>query len=194
MTLVDLLSLVSSVAASAAAVMAYLGKEAVGVLQKQHDSALRQIEESHKAELAKQLEDFKKSLAFFGAVDTELRSMRIQSYSALWQQTRVLPKWPKDPSVGYRSLSELSAGLRGWYFGATDAVPGGMLLTEDAMHAYKALQAQIAEVVSVYEIAHDTDRALAPVDYEAVRRCASALRTELTKDLLSRRETPGSAA
>ncbi|WP_367848620.1 hypothetical protein [Rhodoferax sp. WC2427] len=192
MTLVDLLSIVSSVAASAAAVMAYLGKEAVGVLQRQHDSALRQIEESHKTELAKQLEDFKKSLAFFGAVDTELRSMRIRSYSALWQQTRVLPKWPKDASVGYQALTELSAALRGWYFGGNDTVPGGMLLTVDAMNAYKALQSQIAEVVSVYGIAHDTDQALAPGDYEAVRRCASALRTELTKDLLSRRETPGS--
>lgn len=192
MTLVDLLSVVSSVAASAAAVMAYLGKEAVGVLQRQHDSALRQMEESHKAELAKQLEDFKKSLAFFGAVDTELRTMRIKSYSELWQRTKVLPKWPRDPSVGYGSLTELSAGLRGWYFGAQDAVPGGMLLTEDAMNAYKALQSQIAEVVSVYDIAHDTDRALAPGDYETVRRCASTLRTELTKDLLSRRETPGS--
>lgn len=190
MTLVDLLSVVSSVAASAAAVMAYLGKEAVGVLQKQHDSALRQIEETHKAELAKQLEDFKKSLAFFGAVDTELRSMRIQSYSALWQQTRVLPKWPKDPSVDYPSLTELSAGLRGWYFGGNGAVPGGMLLTVDAMNAYKALQAKIAEVVS----AHAMDQVLEPGDYEAVRVCASALRTELTKDLLSRRETPGSAA
>lgn len=192
MTLVDLLSVVSSVAASAAAVMAYLGKEAVGVLQKQHDSALRQIEESHKAELAKQLEDFKKSLAFFGAVDTELRTMRIRSYSALWQQTRVLPKWPQDASVDYPSLTEFSAGLREWYFGTKDAVPGGMLLTVDAMNAYKALQTQIAEAVSARGIGHATHEPLTPGDYEAVRACASALRTELTKDLLSRRETPGS--
>lgn len=190
MSLVDLLSIVSSVAASAAAVMAYLGKEAVGVLQKQHDSALRQIEESHKAELAKQLEDFKRSLAFLGTVDSELRNMRIQSYSALWQQTGVLPQWPRDASLAYQSLADLSAHLRGWYFGAKGAVPGGMLLTEDAMHAYKALQSQIAKVVS----AHAMDQVLEPGDYEAVRACASALRTELTKDLLSRRETPGSAA
>nr|WP_315245428.1 hypothetical protein [uncultured Albidiferax sp.] len=188
MTLVDLLSVVSSVAASAAAVMAYLGKEAVGVLQRQHDSDLRQMEETHKAELAKQLEDFKKSLAFLGAVDSELRSMRITSYSDLWKQTRVLPKWPRDPTVDCQSLTDLSTGLRGWYFGGKDAVPGGMLLTVDAMNAYKALQSQIAEVVS----AHASDPMLAPGDYEAVRACASTLRTELTKDLLSRRETPGS--
>ena len=116
--------------------------------------------------------------------------MRIKSYSDLWQRTKVLPKWPMDESATYQTLADLSKDLREWYFGMPDSVPGGMLLTEDAMNAYKALQAKIAEVVS----GSDSTRKLTPEDYEEVRERSSAMRTELTRDLLSRRETPGDAA
>jgi hypothetical protein len=189
MSMAEVLSLLSSVAASVAAVIAYLGREAVSALQKQHESDLRRVEESHKAELARQSEDFKRTLAFFGAVDTELRGLRIKSYSELWRRTRALPRWPVDESFTYARLRAFSEALREWYFGHDTDAPGGMLLTEDAAQAYRALQTRVAQSLATA----DPARRLDADDYAAVRALSSALRTELTRDLLSRRETPGSA-
>src|SRR4030095_17053816 len=101
---------------------------------------LRRLEESHKAELTRQTEDFKRTLAFIGTVDTELRGLRIKSYSELWQRTRVLPRWPIDESYTYAKLHKYSERLRDWYFGDNTDAPGGMLLTEDAALAYRTLQ------------------------------------------------------
>ena len=189
MTTAELLSLISSVAASVAAVIAYLGREAVSALHKRHDSDLRRLEESHKSELAKQTEEFKRLASFFGSVDTELRSLRIKSYSQLWRTTRALPRWPIDEAFTYAKLLAYSEDLRNWYFGNEGEAPGGMLLTEDAAVAYRRLQGRITEALKPA----DHTRRLDPAEYESIRGLASALRTELTRDLLSRRETPGSA-
>lgn len=190
MSISELLSLLSSVAASIAAVVAYLGREAVSALHKQHDSDLRRLEESHKSELARQTEDFKRLVSFFGSVDTELRSLRIKSYSELWRTTRALPKWPVDESFTYANLRSYSENLRSWYFGNDKEPPGGMLLTEDAAQSYRNLQSKIADALN----ASDPAERLAPAEYEVIRELGSTMRTELTRDLLSRRETPGSAA
>jgi len=189
MSVTEALSLLSSVAASVAAVIAYLGREAVSALQKQHDSDLRRLEESHKSELARQTEEFKGALSFFGSVDTELRGLRIKSYSELWRTTRALPRWPIDSSFTYARLRAYAEDLRSWYFGKDVEAPGGMLLTEDAAQAYRNLQTRIAEALEGSDPAAPLD----PEEYESVRELASAMRTELTRDLLSRRETPGSA-
>lgn len=190
MSVAEVLSLLSSIAAAVAAVIAYLGREAVSALQKQHESDLRRLEESHKSELTRQMEEFKRTLAFFGTVDTELRALRIKSYSELWRRTRGLPRWPADKSYTHARLQDYSEKLRDWYFGDNAEAPGGMLLTEDAALAYRALQSSIAEKL----LNKDPAVKLSPDDYEAIRALSSALRTELTRDLLSRRETPGSAA
>jgi hypothetical protein len=189
MSVSEVLSLLSSVAASIAAVIAYLGREAVSALQKQHDSDLRRLEESHKSELARQMEEFKRTLSFFGSVDTELRGLRIKSYSELWRTTRALPRWPIDESFTYAKLRTHSEELRNWYFGKDGEVPGGMLLTEDAAQAYRNLQIRIAEALGAW----DPAKKLNPAEYEIIRELGSTMRTELTRDLLSRRETPGSA-
>lgn len=190
MSVSDVLSLLSSRAATIAAVIAYLGREAISALQKQRDSDLRRLEESHKAELARQAEDFRRIVSFFGSVDAELRNLRIKSYSELWRMTRALPRWPVDESFTYAKLRAYSEDLRGWYFGKESETPGGMLLTEDAARSYRNLQISIAETLRA---ADPADR-LAPAEYEALREVGSTMRTELTRDLLSRRETPGSAA
>lgn len=190
MSVSEVLSLLSSVAASIAAVIAYLGREAVSALQKQHDSDLRRLEESHKSDLARQTEEFKRLASFFGSVDTELRSLRIKSYSELWRTTRALPRWPIDESLTYAKLREYSEDLRGWYFGKDGEPPGGMLLTEDAAKSYRNLQSTIAKALDVAT----PGARLAPSEYEEIRELGSSMRTELTRDLLSRRETPGSAA
>lgn len=183
MNLAEALSLVSSVAASIAAVVAYLGREAVSALQKERESDLRRIEESHKADLAKQAEDFKQTLAFFATVDTELRALRLKSYSELWRRTRVLPRWPFDASTTYGDMARYSETLRDWYFFFPEEAPGGMLLTQAAAKAYRTLQTELAEVLKV----HDLAQTLSPEHYEAIRKLSSYLRTELTEDLVSRR-------
>jgi len=190
MNVSEVLSLLGSVAASIAAVLAYLGREAVSALQKQHDSDLRRLEESHKSELARQAEEFKRLVGFFGSVDTELRGLRIKSYSELWRTTRALPRWPVAESFTYAQLRSYSEGLRDWYFGKDGEPPGGMLLTEDAAQSYRNLQTRIAKAL---EAPHPAD-SLGAAEYEAIRELGSNMRTELTRDLLSRRETPGSAA
>jgi hypothetical protein len=124
MSVLEVLSIFSSLAASIAAVIAYLGREAVSALQKQHDSDLRRLEESHKSELARQMEDFKRQVSFFGSVDTELRDLRFKSYSELWRITRALPRWPVDKQFTYEKLGKYSENLRSWYFGTDDRQPG----------------------------------------------------------------------
>jgi hypothetical protein len=131
-SIADVFSLIGSLAATVAAVIAYLAREAVSALQKQHESDLRRLEETHRAELARQTEDFKRTLGFFGSVDTELRGLRIKSYSELWRRTRVLPRWPIDESLTYTKLREYSEKLREWYFGDGGDTPGGMLLLRPA--------------------------------------------------------------
>jgi hypothetical protein len=191
MSVAELLSLFSSIAASAAAVIAYLGREAVSAMQKQHESDLRRLEESHKADLTRQTEDFKRTVAFFGTVDNDLRNLRITPYSELWRTTRVLPRWPIDDKYTYADLRKYSEQLRNWYFGEDkEGAPGGMLLTEDAAHAYRNLQTRLATVLATADAA----RSLDPSDYESIRASCSTLRTELTRGLLSRREPPRSAA
>jgi hypothetical protein len=140
--------------------------------------------------LARQTDDFKRTLEFFGTVDKDLRNLRIQSYSNLWRRTRALPRWPIDESFTYARLRGYAENLRDWYFGEGTEAPGGMLMTDDAALAYRTLQTKIATGLASAEPA----RTLDPGDYAAIRELCSALRTELTRDLLSRRETPGSAA
>ena len=188
MSVLEVLSMFSSLAASIAAVIAYLGREAVSAMQKQHDSDLRRLEESHKSELARQTEDFKRLVSFFGSVDTELRDLRFKSYSELWHITRVLPRWPVDEQFTYEKLGKYSENLRSWYFGTDGRQPGGMLLTEDASQSYRNLQTRIADILKSPRLADK----LTDENYEEIRKLGSTLRTELTRDLLSRREAPGS--
>lgn len=184
----DLAQVVSLVGSTAAAGLSLFVKHAISALERRHESELRRMEESHKTELARQMEDFKKTLSFLGAADTELRAWRVKSYAELWQITRVLPRWPVDPSASYDSLKSLSEKLRHWYFGTGTDVPGGMLLTPDAVAAYRALQDAITESIQGKELSMPLDAG----DYQAIRLLCSRLRDRLSQDIISRRETPGS--
>ncbi len=111
--------------------------------------------------------------------DEELRDLRTQVYKTLWKLTEVLPKWPRA-DVKYSDLLEFSGKLRRWYFGE-----GGMYLSRRCQRRYAALQDTLSMVLS-----SATGREAEPVsdpDYDAVRDRCSALRTEMTEDLLSRR-------
>ena len=110
-------------------------------------------------------------------VDESLRADRIKYYAPLWEKTALLPRWPRASDVTYARLHALSLELRDWYF-----AQGGMFLSETARKAYGDLQHVLTGVGDA-----SRNELLAGADYTRVLERCSALRTELTRDLLSRR-------
>jgi hypothetical protein len=118
---------------------------------------------------------------FIGEIDLDLRKRRIEVYESLWKSTALLPKWPRAESVTYADLAALSQQLREWYYGS-----GGMYLSKTSRdEGYGPLQGAITSVLGEGKIG-----VLSPADYEAVRKKCSALRTMLTEDIETRRESP----
>ena len=148
--------------------------------EEEHRSALRRFEEDQKSVLKRSEELHKSALAFATAIDTDLRTKRIPVYAELWERTGVLPMWPWNTELEYQGLHQLTHDFRDWYFKR-----GGIYLSESARDAYFEVQKCINAILErgpAGRISHD--------DYQAVRAMCSALRTELTEDLLSRREAP----
>jgi hypothetical protein len=125
--------------------------------------------------------------------EARLQVIREREYLKLWRMTQVLPKWPKASDVTCERLLQFSKDLQNWYFAG-----GGMYLSRQAQGTYKALQEVLAGRVRPHiergRLARTTERdrtrAARPVtdaDYEAIRAKCSSLRTQLTKDLESRR-------
>lgn len=126
-------------------------------------------------------------------IDESLREARIAVYQPLWQQTSLLPKWPKVPDVTYANLLELSVWMRDWYFNR-----GGIYLSAKSRAAYGKLQETIQAVIAEKDkeaiqplnqatVAAKRTETLSEKHYECLRDKCSALRTEMTKDLLSRK-------
>ena len=74
------------------------------------------------------------------------------------------------------------ADLRSWFFNS-----GGMFLSAKAREAYGEVQESLTSVLKNNQ---DGRIRVAEVDYDAILAKCSALRAELTHDLLSRREAP----
>ena len=110
-------------------------------------------------------------------VDETLRERRDKDYLALWQLTGILPKWPKA-RVSYLEIDARTQALRDWYFGG-----GGLYLSSEARAAYGAAQKALCAAV---ESAKNPALELGTKDYDRLQEVLSALRTELTRDLLSR--------
>ncbi|GEM_PF-1735952 len=145
-----------------------------------YGSSLKRLEAEHGA-LLKTIEELNKStLAFTSAVDTDLRTRRIEVYSELWEKSGTLPLWPRNRDLSYTDLQNLALAFRDWYF-----KKGGIYLSRNAREAYGELQKHLTSVLSASSEGLVTDS-----DYESIQKKCSALRTELTTDLLSRREAP----
>lgn len=124
------------------------------------------------------------------AYDETMRTARIEAYKGVWAVTGAFPKFAQTAPVDSALLKATSVKLRDWYFSGS-----GMFLTDKSREAYFDLQKQIA--LHVGELASDPSRALSEMDYESLRACASALRSNLCTDLNSRMQpvltTPPSA-
>ena len=117
-------------------------------------------------------------------IDESLREERVRQYRVLWEKTGLLPLWPRAEHVTYARLSRMSTDFRDWYFHG-----GGLFLSTRARKAYGKAQEAIAAVLEAQ--GGDRDAALSAPDYDALQQRLSALRTELTGDLLSRRRALG---
>jgi hypothetical protein len=110
-----------------------------------------------------------------------LRANRETVYKTLWKKLELLPQWPRNANLTYRDLDALSAEMRNWYFGE-----GGIYLSEKARNAYGIVQKALVESL----VAADPASKVGDIQYEAIRVHCSALRSELTEGLYSRREAP----
>ncbi len=119
-------------------------------------------------------------LAVRTKVDEALLKTREDLYKPVWDRMRLLPKWPRRNKVTYEQLTAFSESLRDWYFDG-----GGMYLSGGAQKKYANLQDTIAAVLRRQMSGDVSDK-----DYDDIRDRCSALRTEMTKDLLSRRHAP----
>jgi hypothetical protein len=141
--------------------------------EKRFESALRRSESLHQS-----------LLSTATTIDTDLRTHRIEVYAELWKRTGSLPKWPRNLDLDYQELQHLTSDLRKWYFER-----GGMYLSTTARKAYGDVQEAFASVLK-----EKKGGTVSEDDYDVIRDQCSALRNELTRDLLSRREAPDISA
>jgi hypothetical protein len=126
-------------------------------------------------------EAYKSAIELNAQIDIHLREQRIKVYATIWKETGIVPRWPRATNVAYADILRFSEALRAWYFGEQ----GGMWLSSEARKAYGNLQETNTTILTQH-----TEGPLAPDDYEAILAKCSALRTELTNDLVSRRAAP----
>jgi hypothetical protein len=111
------------------------------------------------------------------AVDDDLRSRREQPYARLWALTKLIARSPRTP-VAWHEITTLNSDLRVWYY--DDG--GGMYLSQTALTAYVDLRALLSEAVDRHRHCDRVDDAT----YDRIQAACSALRGELTRDVLSR--------
>ena len=147
---------------------------------KEHDWSLKRLEAEYGSSLKRVEESHKATVAFASALDVDLRTQRTKAYAVLWGKTGRLPQWPRDEKLQYSDIQTLTEELRDWYFQT-----GGIYLSESAQKVYGTVQKVIQAALSSRKTGF-----VEGADYKSIREACSALRTELTEDLLSRREPP----
>jgi hypothetical protein len=110
-------------------------------------------------------------------IDVRVLRTRLRSYPELWRYSSAVPRWPRNSKLTYEQLEVLSKQFRAWYFES-----GGMYLSRNARKAYGAAQESLASCLDGAK----PDERVTSEDYDRVQIALSALRTELTRDVLSR--------
>ena len=146
-----------------------------------HATMLGQNLDTHRALLGFAADERRNVLAQASAFDTDLRERRIPVYTELWRLTRLLPQWPRATGLTGHHFRSFSENLRKWYFSG-----GGMYLSSESVKAYKRLQNQLAHFLERRTLSEP----ISGQEYDRFRKYCSALRTELTKDIVSRRAPP----
>lgn len=123
-------------------------------------------------------------------LDEETRKARVEDYKKLWALTGKLPRYPPAKNLTYQDLEALSENFRDWYFQV-----GGIYLSEKSRDVYFSVQEALLEYsqkTGTLNPLNDKGKYDKNSDYEFMRKKMSALRTQLAKDIGSRR-MPGSA-
>jgi hypothetical protein len=130
-------------------------------------------------------------------IDESVRDARLQVYASLWRKFGFIPKWPRG-SVTSAQLQQLSRSLRDWYFGTSPEMalatpedgdrtrPGGMHLSAKSREKYNEFQTAIQRLAQTVD-GRTADDPISGDAYDQLQERVSALRAEITEDLLSRR-------
>ena len=110
----------------------------------------------------------------------EVWQKRFEQYKKLWAISGNLPKWPKDETLTFKKLHNISIALKNWYFN-----DGGLLLSGKSRNYYESLQK-----VLVAHADRESNEQISDIIYESVRNVFSELRTQMTKDMFSRSRKP----
>ena len=105
---------------------------------------------------------------------SEIWQKRFDHDKKLWAISGHLPKWPKDTSVTYKKLYNISVGLKNWYF--NDG--GGILLSTKSRELYGELQK-----ILTLKLNKESNDVISVEDYNVVMHAFSTLRTQMIKDL-----------
>jgi hypothetical protein len=130
-------------------------------------------------------------------IDESVRKARLQVYESLWRKFGFIPKWPQG-SATPAQLQQLSRSLRDWYFGTAPETalatpedvdkthPGGMYLSTKSREKYNEFQTAIQTLAQTVDD-RTVDDPISGDAYDQLQKKVSALRVEITEDLLSRR-------
>ena len=130
-------------------------------------------------------------------IDESVREARLQVYESLWRKFGFIPRWPRG-SVTPAQLQQLSSSLRDWFFGTTPEMalvvpedgdktrPGGMYLSTKSREKYNEFQTAIQRFAPTID-GQTADDPISRDAYNELQERVSALRAEITEDLLSRR-------
>ena len=122
----------------------------------------------------------KNKLDYRHEVRSDLWNKRFESYARIWKLMQGVPLWPKNDTLTYRGLYEISRRFQDWYF-----QDGGMLLSKPAREKYGLMQEAITNTRATHEKGR-TDELVTPDDYSAVQAACSQFRSTVTIELLSR--------
>jgi hypothetical protein len=114
-------------------------------------------------------------------VSTELREARTKLYPVLWRHTELVSRWPWTDAT-FADLERLHLTLRDWYYDGH----GGLYLSENSRERYGDVQELLAAHVRGAEAA---SAQLPDSVYDAIATTCSSLRSALTEDLESRRQS-----
>lgn len=109
--------------------------------------------------------------------DIELRTKRLEAYAQLWSLLQPLAFHAATDSLTRTSVRDLSGQLLDWYFDV-----GGLYLARATQRRFLALQDALTRAVG-----EGGDGVLDAATLQEIRQASSALRTKMTRDVLSRR-------
>jgi hypothetical protein len=112
-----------------------------------------------------------------------VREARLRTYPTVWATLQPLALYARHWAVTNRMAWTLAGSLRRWYF-----EQGGMFLTDGSRDAYFALQRSLGDYLSqVPWQMGAAERELDEDAFEPIRNAGSELRTQLVRDLGTRR-------